>query len=286
MIYLIIASLLWAFSFGLTKGHLVDLNPSFVAWARLAIALPVFLPFLRVKGMSFARILHLVLIGSVQYGLTYTFYLFSFQYLESYQIAILTIFTPIYVTLIDSVYRKKLIWINFAMALLAVIGAGVINYKNISYDDLLVGFLLMQAANICFSLGQLEYRRWRRLHEVVKDREVYALLIVGAVIIASIATTWNGGWGSLGAATLRQWSALLYLGVFATGLGFYLWNVGAVKTGAGTLAVLNNAKIPLAVFVSIVFFQEDADLLRLFIGGGLMVLAVVLTEYFSSKRAH
>ena len=56
---------------------------------------------------------------------------------------------------------------------------------------------------------------------------------------------------------------LLYLGLLASGVGFFLWNVGATRVSAGTLAVFNNVKIPLAVVVSLLFFAEQTDWLRL-----------------------
>jgi len=49
MIYLLIVSLIWAFSFGLIKGQLTGLDANFVAAARLVVSLAAFLPFLRIK---------------------------------------------------------------------------------------------------------------------------------------------------------------------------------------------------------------------------------------------
>ncbi|MDX9865812.1 MAG: hypothetical protein RBT34_13495, partial [Anaerolineaceae bacterium] len=46
MIYLLVVSLVWAFSFGLIKGNLVGLDAVFVAGMRLLISLLVFLPML------------------------------------------------------------------------------------------------------------------------------------------------------------------------------------------------------------------------------------------------
>ena len=37
MIYLVIVSVIWAFSFPLIKLHLTGLDPSFVAFARMAL---------------------------------------------------------------------------------------------------------------------------------------------------------------------------------------------------------------------------------------------------------
>jgi len=69
---------------------------------------------------------------------------------------------------------------------------------------------------------------------------------------------------------------LLYLGLLASGVGFFLWNVGATRVEAGILAVFNNVKIPLAVLVSLLFFREHADWLRLLCGGGIIALALWL----------
>ena len=38
MIYLLIVSLIWAFSFGLIRTHLAGLDANFVAWARMMLA--------------------------------------------------------------------------------------------------------------------------------------------------------------------------------------------------------------------------------------------------------
>ena len=47
--------------------------------------------------------------------------------------------------------------------------------------------------------------------------------------------------------------------VVASGAGFFLWNVGATRVSSGTLAVMNNAKVPLGVAVSLLVFGETAD---------------------------
>lgn len=269
MLYLIIASLIWAFSFGLIKGNLVDLDASFVSWARLLVALPVFLPFLRFKSLNVRLAVHLLILGAFQYGLLYVSYTQSFKYLDGYQVALFTILTPIYVTIVDNIYKREIDWLNLAMAVLAVVGAVVIKYQEgLAFEDLLLGFALVQVANFCFAFGQIEYRRLRRKHTEIKDKEVYALMFLGAVILTSIFTTYQGGWGSFQLLSFTHIWTILFLGTVATGLGFFLWNVGAINTHAGALAVMNNIKIPLAVFVSLVFFGEQADIFRLCIGGG------------------
>lgn len=284
MIYLVIASIIWGFSFGLVKGNLTDLNSSFVAWARILLALPVFLPFLRLRSLNFRLGLHLFMIGMIQYGLLYSFYTKAFQYLDSYQVALFTIFMPLYVTLFDDIYKRKMNWVNLGMAVLAVLGAAIIKYEEeIALNHLLWGFLLMQISNLCFAWGQIEYRRLRRIHVDINDRQVYALLFLGALVLTTLVTTFVNGWGSFLMITSVHIGTLVFLGTVATGIGFFLWNVGAITTHAGALAVMNNIKIPLAVLVSLTIFGEKTDILRLMIGGSLMVVAVILSEYFRSR---
>ena len=71
---------------------------------------------------------------------------------------------------------------------------------------------------------------------------------------------------------------LVYLGVIASGLGFSLWNLGATRVTAGTLAAMNNLKIPLAVAVSLHVFSETADWPRLLISGAFMFAAIAVAE--------
>src|SRR4051812_24650338 len=98
MVPLIVVSLLWAFSFGLIKRYLTGVDSTFVTTVRLGLALLVFLPFLRWRAVAARTALALIAIGAVQFGVTYLAYIESFRFLRSYEVALLTITTPIFVT--------------------------------------------------------------------------------------------------------------------------------------------------------------------------------------------
>lgn len=76
------------------------------------------------------------------------------------------------------------------------------------------------------------------------------------------------------APTGHQWLIIAYLGAIPSGLGFFLWNVGATRVNAGVLAAFNNAKVPLGIATSLLVFGETAEIGRLLIGGGVMALGV------------
>ncbi len=284
MSYLIIVSLIWAFSFGLYKENLAGMvDANLVACVRMLLALPLFLPFLRLTAMSRPLMGRLLAIGAVQYGVMYITYNFSYEYLKSYQVALFTISTPIFVTLINDAYTRRLRFFFLGTALMAVIGAAAIQYSNQSFDKVITGFLLLQVSNACFAFGQVEYRRIRHQFANLHNHQVYALLYMGALLVTAISTTVTGGWADISTLQTNQVFTLVYLGVLASGLGFFWWNKGAVLTQAGTLAVFNNVKIPIAVIVSILVFREESNLWRLLLGGGLMLLAVMLSEWHVRK---
>lgn len=284
MLYLLITSLIWAFSFGLIKTKLGNLDPNFVTFMRMAFALAVFSPFLKIKSVSKFQALQLLLIGAIQYGVMYLCFLRAFKYLDAYQAALFATATPIYVILIDDLFVKKFNVYYMKVALIAVLGGAVIYYKNIFQTNILHGFLLVQMADLCFAFGQVAYKRLRQRAPALQDHRIYGLLFWGGLITALIATTVASGWHSALDMSIRQLLVLIYLGAIASGLCFFMWNKGAVTTNTATLAVFNNLKAPLAIVVSLVFFNETTNIPRLVVGLTLITVALIMAERYSRSR--
>ena len=274
---LLLVSLIWAFSFGMIKGALTGLPSAATALIRLAVALAIFAPFLRLRALRTADALRLISTGAVQYGLMYVAYMHAFNYLKAYEVALFTVFTPIFVTVINDCFERRFHLSALTAVILAVIGGVIIEYRHLSSPDLWRGFLLMQGANLCFAFGQIFYRHtMSRLPESRTDLQGFALLYLGAALTAALAAA-GTPWSSL-VITAKQALILLYLGAVASGLCFFLWNIGARRTGSATLAVFNNLKIPLGILVAVFFFGEETDWMRLLSGGMLMVAALFVNR--------
>ncbi len=270
MLYLLLTSLLWGISFGLVKGQLQGIDPTAIATVRMLIALAIFLPLLKSGNIGWPARMRLGAIGAVQFGLMYIFYLKSFAYLQAYEVALFTIFTPLYIVLIDALMERH--WSNrfLVAAVLAAGGAAIVlDFTSMTHAHWM-GFLLLQLSNLCFAVGQLAWRReHKRLESAATDAQLFAIPYAGGFVATLIASAFITDWGSV-VFTNNQILCVVYLGVVASGVCFFLWNVGAEKVNAGTLAVMNNAKIPVAVLISLVVFREKADLARLLIGGAVI----------------
>ncbi|HVU23281.1 MAG TPA: EamA family transporter [Opitutus sp.] len=279
MLLLLLVSLIWAFSFGLIGNTLAGVDPTAIAVLRLALALLVFLPFFRRSGLGARAALRLAFIGAVQFGAMYLLYLRAYRDLPSYAVALFTITTPLYVALLDAALERR--WrADFVLAaVLAIAGAGVIVFSGtIAGGNIPRGVLLVQLSNLCFAAGQLAWRRERaRVPASIPDASVFALPYAGAFAVTLALSLVTVPWSAV-RLTPAQVATILYLGVVASGVCFFWWNVGATRVNAGTLAAFNNAKIPLAVACSLLFFHEHTDLPRLLVSGVLLALAVWIAQ--------
>lgn len=282
MIYLLLVSILWAFSFGLIKGNLVSVDSNFVSFIRLLISFVVFLPFLRIKNLNNRLITQLLFIGAIQYGIMYISYIYAFQFLKAYEIVLFTIFTPIYVVLINDVLNGKIHKNLYFNAILSLFGSGIVVWQEISSPSLISGFLLMQISNFSFAFGQVYYKKTIQIKSNLKDKNIFGILYLGGFLTAFVFSLFTTEYSQI-SLNKTEILTLLYLGIIPSGIGFFLWNYGAKLTNIGSLAIFNNLKIPLGIFVSILFFKETANYWNLFIGGLLVTIALVINEYQIKK---
>jgi drug/metabolite transporter (DMT)-like permease len=284
MVYLVITTFIWAFSFGLIGNTLKGIDPLQIADTRLLLALLVFLPFLKLGHTSWQEKWQLTLIGVVQFGVMYTCYLSAFRFLPSHLVALFSVLTPLYIVIINDLRQRCFTPWYLLATLLSVFGAAVIKMGNTDSNDIWLGFGLMQISNMAFAFGQVYYRDWKRARPNISDGAVFGFLYLGAAIFTSLATLLISQQSPVPvSATSTQWLVLVYLGIVASGLGFFFWNKGASQTSVGVLAASNNAVVPLAMFASLFIFGEANGgtleaLVRLSLGSLLIVVALLIAR--------
>lgn len=280
MIYLIIVTIIWSFSFSLIGVYLSGhVDSWFAVFARIILAFIVFIPFLRFNLFSLKQKILLMLVGGSQLGVMYIFYYNSFSYISVPEVLLFTIFTPIYVTLCYDLLQKHPLRMSYLlMAILAVIGTAIIRYDKIS-TDFVIGFLLIQGANVFFAIGQVGYKRIMEIY-CLPQHNAFAWVYAGAAIVAIVCWVMFGNAERLPTTNI-QWAVIIWLGVIASGLCYFLWNYGATKVDSGTLAIMNNVVIPVGILVNVILWQQPIDWGRFLLGSFIIVLSLVL-----HKRLH
>ncbi|GAA4875190.1 EamA family transporter [Ferrimonas pelagia] len=265
-------TLIWAFSFSLIDVYIAgQVDSYFAVLSRMILACFVFLPLLRPIPVRLAA--SLAAIGAIQLGLMFTLLYHAFAFLSVPEVLLFTVMTPVWVRVLEDLrvrrFEPKGLW----LAASAVLGAVIIRYEPLE-GNFWLGFALVQGANLCFAFGQVAYRGLASAHTVPKH-QAFGWFFIGALVLAAL------NWIVLGNAerlptSLLQWSVLTWLGIVASGLGYFGWNFGATRVSASQLAVMNNVLIPAGILVNLLLWNKEADLLRLSLGGAVMLLSLWL----------
>jgi carboxylate/amino acid/amine transporter len=268
--YLIAVTLLWAFSFSLIGVYLAgQVDAYFAVLSRVLLALLVFLPFLRPQPLTLVA--KLMLLGAVQLGLMYLFYYQSFLLLSVPEVLVFTIFTPVYITLLHDLLAGRFQLRFLLAAVLAVLAAAIMRYQGLS-SNYWLGFAVVQGANLCFAIGQVGYKRLMAQQPItLKQHQLFGWFYLGALLVA-LPAWWLLGSGNY-PQTNMQCAVLLWLGLVASGGGYYWWNKGATQVSSGVLAVMNNMLIPAGLVVNILLWNRQENISTLALGSVLLVLS-------------
>jgi len=270
MALLWLVTLVWAFSFSLIGEFLAaSVDPYIAVSSRMLLALLLFLPLLLKYRTPLQLGVKLALIGAIQLGLMYLLLYHAFLYLSVAEVLLFTILTPVYISVLDYYWRfRQLHWRWLGPALLAVLGALVIRYQQLS-AEFWWGLLLIQAANLCFAFGQVAYRQLH-LGDAKHQARHFGWFFAGATLFSLLAALLFANWQRLPASPL-QVGILLWLGLVASGLGYLFWSIASRQVSANQLAVMNNVLIPAGLLVNFVFWQHQVNWWTL-TGGSVLIL--------------
>jgi len=259
MLYLIIVSILWSFSFGIIKYGLSGVDSLYISFIRSLIAFLFFssITIYNIKKFSFD--IKLILIGLIQFGLMYVFYIQSYNYLPAYLVATFTITTPIFVGLASRYIMKEPISKNGIYAIiLVIIGSFLMRINVVNPFNYWIGFLLIQCANFFFASGQILFKQWNIKNDSKDIVYNFSQLFLGATLITSIFYFLSIDNSSYELSSINLYT-LIFLGLISTGLGFLFWNIGSLKVSNEKLAVMNNLIIPIAILNSYFIFGEQIN---------------------------
>ena len=191
--------------------------------------------------------------------------------------------TPLYITLIyDLLSKRRLRWGYALSALLAVVGAAIIRYDKVS-DHFWTGLMFVQLANISFAIGMVGYKRLMETRPM-PQHNAFAWFYMGAAIVAVAAWFMLGNPQKL-PTTSVQWSVLVWLGVVASGLGYFMWNYGATQVDAGTLGIMNNVHVPAGLLVNLAIWQEQPHWPSFIIGGTVILASLWVHRRWVAPRS-
>ena len=276
--YLLFVTLIQAFSFSLIGEYLAGhVDSYFAVLVRVVLAGLVFIPLTRWRQVEPGFMRGMLLIGALQFGITYVCLYLSFRVLTVPEVLLFTILTPLHVTLIEDALNRRFNPWALVAAVVAVGGAAVIRFDSIS-PDFFKGFLLLQLGNFTYAAGQVMYRHLvARYPSDLPHYRRFGYFYLGALAVVLPAFLLFGKSDFWPDAPL-QWGVLVFLGLVSTALGLYWWNKGACMVSGATLAVMNNVHVPVGLFFSLLIWNQHEPLGHLFLGALVIMLAVWISR--------
>ena len=282
--YLLVVTLIQAFSFSLIGEYLAGhVDSYFAVLVRVVLAGLVFIPLTRWRSVEPAFMRGMLVIGALQFGVTYVCLYLSFRVLTVPEVLLFTILTPLHVTLIEDALNRRFNPWALVAALVAVAGAAVIRFDQIT-PYFLMGFLLLQLANFTYAAGQVMYKHLvARYPSDLPHYRRFGYFYLGALLVVLPAFLLFAKADFLPQAPL-QWGVLVFLGLVSTALGMYWWNKGACLVHGGTLAVMNNLHVPVGLLLNLLIWNQHEPLGRLALGG-LVILGAVWISRLGVRKA-
>jgi hypothetical protein len=196
----------------------------------------------------------MLLIGALQFGITYVCLYLSFRVLTVPEVLLFTILTPLHVTLIEDALNRRFNPWALVAALVAVAGAAVIRFDGSARISSWVSCCCnwptspTPPARCCTSI-------WWRATQRPAALPAFRLLLPRRT---------GGGVAGLPAVRqsqlpARSTAAMGRAAVPRPGLdraGLYWWNKGACLVNGGTLAVMNNLHVPVGLLLNLLIWNQ------------------------------
>ena len=285
MPYLMFAAAIWGISYGINCRAMEFATAPAMGLLFAAVGIAIFCPFACHGSVRKLRC-HLAAIGALQLGAMYFFYQNAMAHLESHQIALFGLTTPIFVGLASDFFDRMPPWRHLFFALISVaVCAFAVGGSIRGERPLLRGFLEYQASNLCYGLGQVLYCRLKLAHGEVADRSALFWMNCGSVLplvaamflIRAPALPVQFSWAA------GQTATLLYLGIVAGGIGNYLWNKGIALTSAGVLLVCNNMPAIFGLIFGRILYGEGGSWPRQLFAVVVLLAAIALQDCGGKK---
>jgi drug/metabolite transporter (DMT)-like permease len=287
---LIATVIIWGLSFALAKKALNQFTPFELVTIRLALgALTASILFkITEKKSPKAGWAVALILGLFEFAGTYILYTWSLSYLPSGVVGTLTLLTPVLTFVVGFLFGvNPMSWRGFLATLLSLFGAAMCFpiFKIFGAVDVskgaAFGFCLLMVSNLLFAVGNVIISKLEKSKKW--SQGLTAKGLAWGVAFAFMVTLFTQHSPADHFSNLHGWILPIYLGVVATGLGFFLWNKGVQKVSAFPASVIGNFKGPLSVLWGVILLGEHFDF-KFVLGLILLFLSTQLVSSHKLKR--
>ncbi len=278
------AVVVWGASFIATKIAVSQISPIAVVWIRFAMGIPIlFVAVAARKQFAFPKgseWLYFTLLGFL--GISFHQWLQSngLQTAQATTTAWIVATSPAFIAILGwLILKEKLNLLQSSGIVLAMLGVLVVvskgNFSNISIGNFgTVGDFLILISSVNWAVFSIISRHGLKTHP--STRLTFWVMTIGW-LITSIAFFADKSYTEIPLLDSRGWWALIFLGIFTTGLAYIAWfDALAQLSSAQTGAFLFIEPLSSMVVAAIVL-KEQVTLAAIF-GGAIILFGIWLVN--------
>jgi drug/metabolite transporter (DMT)-like permease len=281
-LYALISISLWGVSFVSTKAVLVKLDPFSIIVIRFGIGALFLLSIIFIQRnrlvVSFKYIPHLIVLG--------VFGVFVHQVLQA--TALLGInassagwlisFSPIFTVILSMLFLHERMTIKKAMGMmLAILGVLLVTTSRSGQSfefHMNMGFILMLLSTLNWAVYSVLVKRLKIPYPPLVV--TFYMSLIGLILTTPFLIR-NKGWESLSLLNYTEWSHLLFLGVFVSGIAYWYWGKALEVLEASKVSMFLYLE-PITTLIAAVLLLHEKVFFINVVGGLVIIFGVIIVN--------
>jgi drug/metabolite transporter (DMT)-like permease len=281
---LVAVTIFWGSSFVSSKLVLETMPPMLLAFFRYLFAFITlfifFIIFEKDKKLNKQDYKHLVLSSGIGIFIYFIGEYNALNYISASTASIIVSLLPMFMLVTNFfVFKDKITLFKVGVILLTLVGVVMVVQADFRamFNESLIGYSLMVmgvAAWVVYSLSTVKMRKNNSNIKVITYQSGFALILFAPFAVSNLNIVTQ--------LDFNLWTNIIYLGVFASGLAFYLYVYSLKVLGTLPVSIFGNTVPVVTVITGFIFLQETLTLIQL-LGGSIIVITLLVYAYFEGK---
>jgi drug/metabolite transporter (DMT)-like permease len=289
---LFLVPLFWGGAFGTAQHVITEISPLIAATLRFGSAGLLLLIIVLLRGEWNWKVLRrrwfglflMAITGIFSYN---AFFFIALKYTNAVNGSLIMATSPVFITLgaiffLSEIWNKRLgvgLFLSLTGVVLVIMQGSFQTLLSLSFNK---GDLLFMAALASWVIHGLIGKVVMQGQGVSPLFTTTITTLIGSIFLA-IGSFFDGEWKAVLAMSGQSWLEMIYMVVFATVIGFLLWNMGIHQIGASKASIYMNLVPINAGWIAVVLYGESVKWEQLF-GMILVITGVFIVTYKKNLR--
>jgi drug/metabolite transporter (DMT)-like permease len=281
-LYALISISLWGVSFVSTKALLVKLDPFSIIVFRFGIGALFLLSIIFLQRnrlvVSFKYIPHLIVLGVFGVFIHQVLQATALLGINASSAGWLISFSPIFTVILSMLFLHERMTIKKAMGMmLAILGVLLVTTSRSGQSfefHMNMGFILMLLSTLNWAVYSVLVKRLKIPYPPLVV--TFYMSLIGLILTTPFLIR-NKGWESLSLLNYTEWSHLLFLGVFVSGIAYWYWGKALEVLEASKVSMFLYLE-PITTLIAAVLLLHEKVFFINVVGGLVIIFGVIIVN--------